>query len=111
MAELISENFLNEERFAESFARGKFRIKHWGRIKIKLELKKRKVSDYSINKALGKIDETEYLQVLSNLISKKNLQIKEKDSFKKRYKLAQHAIGRGFENDLINDIIQLNLND
>ncbi len=111
MAELISENFLNEERFAESFARGKFRIKHWGRIKIKLELKKRKVSDYSINKALGKIDETEYLQVLSNLISKKNLQIKEKDSFKKRYKLAQYAIGRGFENDLINDIIQLNLND
>lgn len=111
LAELISENFLNEERFAETFARGKFRIKHWGRKKIRIELKKRKVSEYSIHKALGKIDEDEYYKVLSTVLSKKSKQIKEKDTFKKHYKLIQYATGRGFENDLINDIIKLNLND
>src|ERR1700742_4248902 len=57
IAELISKNFLNEERFAKAFAGGKFRIKKWGRVNIRLELKRRKLSEYCIKKGLAEIDE------------------------------------------------------
>lgn len=108
IATLISDNFLNEERFAESFARGKFRIKHWGKNKIKQELKMRKVSEYSIKKALKQIDDKEYSQTLEKLISKKWKETKETNEYKKRYKVLQYVISRGFESDLANDILKLN---
>lgn len=104
---LISENFLNEERFAEAFTRGKFRIKHWGKIKIKNELKQRLVSDYSINKALKLIDDNEYYTVLKKIISKKIAETKEKNEYKKKHKVFQYAISRGFESNLISEIIKL----
>jgi regulatory protein len=107
IAVLISDNFLNEERFAESFARGKFRIKHWGKNKIKQELKMRKVSDYSIKKALKQIEDKEYLQTLEKLIHKKWKETKEKNDYKKKYKVLQYVVSRGFESDIANELIKM----
>jgi len=73
---LIEENYLNEERFAIAFAGGKFRVKQWGRVKIKYELKQKQVSDYCIKKALNQIDDEEYLKVLKNLADKKYASMK-----------------------------------
>jgi regulatory protein len=106
ISNLIEENFLNEERYAMAFARGKFRIKKWGRIKIKIELKAQKVSDYCINKALKEIDPDEYFVTLERLIEKKFLQTKEPNAIKKYYKVLQYAISRGYEKDMIGDILK-----
>jgi regulatory protein len=106
IADLISTNFLNEERFAKAFAGGKFRIKKWGKVKIKIELKKRKISDYCIRKGLAEIDDKEYISTLKDVISKK---LKENSKGKiqiRNYKAAQYAQSRGFEGDLIWDIIK-----
>ena len=106
IASLISENFLNEERYAATFARGKFKIKHWGKIKIKLELKSRGISDYSIKKALKEIDEGEYILTLEQLLNKKNKGLAEKNEYKRRHKLFAFAAGKGFEADIINDYLK-----
>lgn len=106
LALLVSDNFLNEERFAETFARGKFRLKHWGRDKIRRELKMKKVSEYSINNALKQIDGNEYLQVAEKIVSKKLKETKEKVSFKRNYKVLQYAMSRGFEQDIISEILK-----
>ena len=103
ISDLISNNFMNEERFAEAFVSGKFRIKKWGRIKIKRELKFRKISNYSINKALSQIDEEEYLNTLKILIEKK--EIKGKSKWDKQAKLKRYLANKGFENDLINEFL------
>lgn len=106
LAVLVSENYLNEERFAETFARGKFRMKHWGKNKIKAELKFKKVSDYSINKALKQIDGDEYFKVAEKLITKKLKETHEKVPYKKNYKVLQYAVSRGFEMDIVADILK-----
>ncbi|MBL7917945.1 MAG: RecX family transcriptional regulator [Bacteroidia bacterium] len=106
LAQLISENFLNEERFAIAFAGGKFRIKNWGKNKIKTELRLRKVSDYSINKALKTINEEDYLKVLEKIVLKKWNSIQEKNEIKKTYKTLQYAVSRGFESSLVSDCIK-----
>src|SRR6476661_8147393 len=69
LSQLIEENYLNEERFAVRFASGKFSLKHWGRIKIKYELKQKQVSEYCIKAALEEIDEEEYKNSLMKLAS------------------------------------------
>lgn len=104
--QLIQENFLNEERFAIAFARGKFRIKRWGKIKIKLELKQHKVSEYCINKALKQIDGNEYFATLEKIIEKKIKEIKEPNKIKKQYKIIKYAMSRGYEQDIIMDAIK-----
>ena len=101
IVELIEDNFLNEERFACSYARGKFRIKKWGRIRIQQELKKRKISAYCIKKAMQEIEEEEYLQTLQLLLEKKLRQSKETNSFKKKAKLAKYLMNKGYESSLI----------
>lgn len=98
---LITDNFLNEERFAKAYAQGKFNMKGWGRNKIKQGLKLKRVSDPLIRKALLTIDADDYYNTLEKVIDKKNNQLTEKDAFKRRYKLQQYALSRGFENDLI----------
>lgn len=97
LSELIQEDFLNEERFARSFARGKFRIKQWGKVRITQELKQKGVSDYCIRKGLEEIDETEYLQTLELLIEKKANSITESDPFLKRKKIVDFLIRKGYE--------------
>ena len=103
LANLIADNFLNEERFALALASGKFRIKHWGKIKIKAELKKHKVSEYCINKALNSIDKEEYTRVIEKVIEKKAKMIKGNDAQKKFYLVLNYLISRGFESDLVRE--------
>lgn len=98
---LIKGNYLNEERYACSFARGKFRIKKWGRIKITQELKRNNVSDYCIQKGLDEIDEEEYEKVLINLIIKKNDSSKVKDLFIRRKRISEFLIRKGYEPSLV----------
>jgi regulatory protein len=101
IAHLVSENYLNEQRFAIAYAGGKFRIKEWGRIKIKLALKQKKVSDYCIRKALEEISSSDYKKTLSKVLTSKSKDVKEKNPLKKKYKVAQYAISRGFEPELV----------
>lgn len=98
---LIEDNFLNEQRFAESFVRGKFRMKQWGRTKIRQELKLKKISEYCIKKGMEEIEEEVYIETLDKVLEKKNKILKEADVFKRRRKLAVFAIRRGFESNLV----------
>ncbi len=106
IAELISENFLNEERYACSYARGKHRIKKWGRVRIRQELRRRNISAYCMKKAMQEIEEEDYLGTLEQLLTKKAALIKEKDLFRKRAKLASYAIHKGYESQLIWDSLK-----
>jgi regulatory protein len=108
ISELIENNFLNEERFASAYSIGKFRIKGWGKIKIRHGLKLKRVPDKLIQKSLQKIDEDDYIKTLRHLLDKKSAVVKEKDPFKRRYKLMQYAASRGFERDLISDLLKDN---
>ncbi|TWR26014.1 RecX family transcriptional regulator [Mucilaginibacter achroorhodeus] len=105
---LIEENFLNEERFAKAYVKGKFNQKQWGRIRIKQGLKLKRVSPNLIKKAMLVIDADDYIAALTRLIEKKAPTIFEKDTFKRRYKLQQYAMGRGYEADLISDVLKAN---
>ncbi|ATA68521.1 recombinase RecX [Capnocytophaga cynodegmi] len=100
---LIQNNFLNEERFAKSFARGKFRYKKWGRIRIVRELKQRGLSTYIIQSALKEIDNEEYIATFEILAEKKHAEIKEKSVYKAKRKLADYLLYRGWESDLVYD--------
>lgn len=101
IAELIADNFLNEERFARTYARGKFRTRSWGRVRIQQELKQRKVSDYCIRKGMEEIDEEEYLKTLQKVIAKKQAELTGEEQFTARQKTAQYAMRKGFESELI----------
>ena len=98
---LIQNDFLNEERFAKSFARGKFRIKKWGRVRIERELKTRGLSDYNIEVGLEEIDEEEYIDTFEIVAEKKQATIREKNPYKAKAKLANFLLYRGFEPDLV----------
>lgn len=98
---LMKDNFLNEERFAKSFARGKFRIKKWGKQRIVRELKFKDISDYNIKTALKEIDEQDYLATFDDLAEKRLKQITETDIYKKRKKLADYLLYRGWESNLV----------
>ncbi|MBP7821454.1 MAG: RecX family transcriptional regulator [Saprospiraceae bacterium] len=99
---LIEEGFLNEERFAINYARGKFRLKKWGKIRIKQELKLRKISDYCIKKAMTEIEDYDYEATLQMLILKEKEKFQEMDNdFLIKSKIAAHFTRKGFENDLI----------
>jgi regulatory protein len=98
---LLEGNFLNEERFARSFARGKFRIKKWGRIRIERELRSRDISAYNIKLALSEIDPQDYDDTLFDLAEKKFEQTTEKHPLKKRKKVADFLLRRGFESQKV----------
>ena len=106
IVKLIEENFINEERFALQFAKGKFSIKKWGRVKIRQELKQKKVSDYCIKKALEQIDDTIYLETLEYILTKKRATIKEVNHLKLKFKLINYASSKGYELDLIQDALK-----
>ena len=110
IVDLIQDKFLDEQRFALSFARGKFRYKKWGRIRIRRELKMRDISDYCMKKAMAEIEEEDYIQTIQTLLTKKDQQIKEKNPFKRRKKLADYVIGKGYESFLVwNEIRTMSL--
>ena len=108
--ELIQFNFLNEERYARSFARGKFRIKKWGKLKIRMALKKRDINFKYIDFAMLEIDDKTYLITLKELLQKKNDILKETNLYKRKMKLINYLVNRGYEYDLIHDaLVELKL--
>jgi regulatory protein len=105
ISQLIADNFLNEERFACSFARGKHRIKHWGKIRISNELKKKGINQTLIKIAFKEIDE-EY-EVNFEIWSHKHWEtITEKNALKKRKKFCDYFLRRGFESFLVYDKVK-----
>ncbi len=102
---LMKDNFLNEERFAKSFARGKFRIKSWGKQRIVRELKFRDISAYNIKTALKEIDEKEYVQTIYRITENRNEVISESDIYKRKQKLIGFLMRKGFESELIYKVV------
>ena len=100
LTHLITEGYLNEERFAKAFAGGRFRVKHWGRIKIIQELEAKGLTKNCIDSGLKEIDESDYMKTIESLIHKKGDQLKEENPFVKREKLAKYIIQKGFEPEL-----------
>ncbi|WP_456423747.1 regulatory protein RecX [Lutibacter sp.] len=102
---LLQHNFLNEERFAKAFVRGKFSIKKWGRIKIINELKFKNISKYNIKSALQEINEEDYFSTLQKIAIKKLKLLKEPNTFKKKNKLTTFLISKGYEFELVYKIV------
>ena len=102
---LLEEGFLNEERFARSFARGRFRMKKWGRKRIEKELLSRDISSYNIKQGLSEIDPDDYQRTLVELAEKKYQQTTEKHPLRKRKKVADFLLRRGFESQKIYAIL------
>lgn len=98
---LITENYINEERFARSYAGGKFRLKKWGRLKIRQGLKGHRLSEYCIRAGMSEIDDEAYDQTLTDLLEKKHLSLKEPDFLKRKQKLVAYALSKGYEQDLV----------
>ncbi len=106
LSQLITDNYLNEERFAIQYAGGKFRIKQWGKVKIKYSLKQKQVSEYCIKKALAVIDERDYTKTLEKQFEQKLKTLKaEKNIFTKKRKLQDYLMQKGFEANLISKMI------
>ncbi|MFV8357716.1 regulatory protein RecX [Flavobacterium sp. XS1P32] len=103
IVKLIQDNFLNESRFACSFARGKHRIKFWGKIRVVNELKFRNIGQYNINLALKEISNEEYLETFDKIALRNWDSIKETNLQKKRKKFCDYLLRKGFESNLIYD--------
>lgn len=103
---LIQHNYLNEERFAKSFVRGKFNIKHWGKNRLIRELKFRKISEYNIKSGLKEISEEDYVEKLHYIAKKKSDSIQETNRYKKRKKLADYLLYRGWESHLVFELVK-----
>jgi regulatory protein len=101
LVDLVKDNFINEERFAYAFARGKLKIKKWGNRKITIALKNKGITESLVQKVLKDIDPAQYIVELRFSIDKKARLLKEKDSWKKSGKLKQYLIGKGFEPELV----------
>jgi regulatory protein len=107
ISKLIQESYLNEERFARSYAGGKFRIKKWGRKKILSGLKQKSVSPNCIKLGMQEIDEQDYELTMLMLIEKKNKELgKEKNDYIRNNKIAEYLIRKGYEPDMVWDIIK-----
>ncbi|MFT5581792.1 MAG: regulatory protein [Psychromonas sp.] len=101
---LQEDNFINETRFVESFVTGKFRIKKWGRNKIKAHIGIHRVETVLLNKFLHEMDDISYVDAVDYWLNKKFLALKsEKDPWKKKQKTIQYVASKGFEIDLILD--------
>ncbi len=106
IAQLVQDNFLNEERYARAYAGGKFRMRQWGKKKISLMLKQKQVSDYCIRKGLSEIDGDEYDRILRQLAEKKYASLKGEQPVKRTWKTLQFLLQRGFEQDLSRGVIE-----
>ena len=102
---LIKEKFIDEERFVRFYVNDKFNFNKWGKIKIRTMLRLKKVPNVLIDKELAKIGEEEYLEMLKNVINQKRKNLKETDPYKQKTRLLRFAAGRGFEPDIILDLL------
>ncbi|MGZ3850902.1 MAG: regulatory protein RecX, partial [Flavisolibacter sp.] len=101
LATLIEEDYLNEERFAMQYVGGKFRMKDWGRKKIYYALREKKVSEYSIKKALSQIDEEAYAAVLQELAEKKYESLAKETPLLRKRKTMDYLLQKGYESELV----------
>jgi regulatory protein len=101
LSQLITDGFLNEERFARAYAGGKFRMKKWGKLKIKNKLESLGLTKNCIQRGLKEIESVDYSKTLKALIKKKSTDSKEENIFKKRDKVARFAIGKGYEPEMV----------
>ena len=101
LSKLIEENYLNEERFAKSFAGGKFRVKHWGKRKIRQHLQQRGIAGYNLEQAMKEIAPDDYRETLTELLTKKRLLIRDENPMVVKQKLVRYALSKGYESDLI----------
>lgn len=101
IAWLIEQNYLNEERFAKTFAGSKFRVKRWGKHKIKQHLKQRGITGYNLDQAMKEIESDDYRQTLVDLLDKKKRSLQGENPLVMKQKLVRFAIGKGYESDLI----------
>jgi regulatory protein len=99
---LIDEKFIDEQRFAESFVRDKFRFNHWGKIKITYHLKAKGISSPDIARAMQEIDDEVYFNTLKELLAQKSRSVKGDNSYERKAKLTRFAQGRGFDYEIIN---------
>jgi regulatory protein len=107
---LMKDNFLNEERFSKSFARGKFRIKSWGKQRIVRELKFKDISAYNIKTALKEINEEEYIATIYRITENRNSVISESNIYKRKKKLIDFLMRKGFESELIYKVVNETIN-
>lgn len=103
---LQEEGYLNEARFAGAFARGHFRQKKWGRYKIREALKAKGLVDQDIDKGLSEIPDKEYIELLQDLLTTKMQRLKDKDPYMIKNKVARFAMSKGFEGDLVWDLLK-----
>ncbi len=100
LTELITEGFISEERYAQSFVRGKFRQNKWGRTKIRRGLQQKQISDYCIRQGMKEIDEEAYGETLNNLMQKKWDALSNEDVYARKNKTVRYVLGKGYEADL-----------
>ncbi|MCQ2309648.1 MAG: RecX family transcriptional regulator [Bacteroidales bacterium] len=101
---LIDEGFIDDKRFANTFVRSKIHLKKWGVNKIRMSLKMKGISDDIISEALSEIDRDFYREDLIKILKAKK--INESDDFKRKAKLAQYAIQKGYEPALVWETIK-----
>ncbi len=109
--QLTEEKYIDERRYAKSFASGKFKNNKWGKIKIKHELLRKKIPDNIIEDALRRIDPDEYLELLKNLLVKKQKSVSANNTYEIKGKLHRFANSKGFESDIISEVLDEIVND
>lgn len=102
---LAANKFIDDNRFAKSYVRDKFRFNKWGKIKIRYQLKAEKIPEDIIKQAIEEIDDHSYAEILVKLISDKNKTIRADDPYERRAKLFRFAQSHGFEPELIHPVI------
>ncbi|QHT70380.1 RecX family transcriptional regulator [Rhodocytophaga rosea] len=105
--QLVEEKFISQERFAKAFAGGKFRLKKWGRNKIRMELKMRGLTDAQIRLGLQEIDPDLYERILFDLLEKKHTLEKTGSEMERKHKLLRFGLSKGYEQDMIWDVINV----
>ena len=101
IAWLIEQNYLNEERFAKTFAGSKFRVKRWGRHKIRQHLKQRGITGYNLEQAMKEIEPDDYRQTLIDLLEKKKRSLQGESPLVMKQKLVRYAISKGYESEMV----------
>lgn len=108
LVHLIEHDFLNEERYAKAFARGKFIYNDWGRLKIKRHLEQQEVSAYCIRRSNNEIDNQAYMDKLEELVLKYTKKTKAKNEYELRHKVSRYMIQKGYEPELVWNVIRKN---
>lgn len=101
ICELIDQNYLDEERFAQAYVRGKFNVKGWGKVKIVQHLKQKRVSEYCIKKGLQEINREAYYSKMEEIMLRKSKDLKGEDEYTFKQKLARYLISRGYESEMV----------